>query len=134
MTNQLQRVIDAIKEDPHGDVARNVCHWLAFIVMSWHLVRNKAGKVIAYMGTPVGDASEGWWQPLTDANHTRMLVRKVGVVYPHRHPCLQSESGGIYPLRPYDADDPTHDACQVLRKYHAEGTLTDETLEGFLND
>jgi hypothetical protein len=35
MTNELTRVLDAIKQDPHGEVARQASHWLAVEVETW---------------------------------------------------------------------------------------------------
>ena len=143
MTNELTRVIDAIKKDPHGEVARQASHWLAVEVMGLIEIDD--------------------WQPFTDANHTRMLVRSFientdlqfynydENYSPENPQPVTLLSAGVKPITtgyklvdcigslamtnlllfPY-SDDTTHDACQVLRKCHAESTLTDEILKGFL--
>ena len=141
MMANLTRVIDAIKQDPHGEVARQASHWLAVNVMGWEsrlpFSLNTFGTYLT--GEPYGIVAWTEWRPLTDANHTRMLVRKV-----FKDICLYKSyvGEGNYSvhygendyheldLDPY-GDDITHDACQVLRKCHADGTLTDEILKGF---
>ena len=146
MTNELTRVLDAIKQDPHGEVARLVAHWLAVEVMGWKYVDNERhpekNHYIAQglQGIKTGEWArvmfQDEWQPLTDANHTRMLVLKCGLC---RVICqgfvsysLKANTEDIrhFELYPY-SDNITHDACQVMRKCHAEGTLTDEILKGF---
>jgi hypothetical protein len=132
MTNELTRVLDAIKKDPHGEVARQASHWLAVNVMGWEsrlpFSLNTFGTYLT--GEPYGIVAWTEWQPFTDANHTRMLVIKVGVRL-YDDGLFLAGYPAIHRLDPY-SDDPTHDACQVLRKCHAESTLTDEILKGFL--
>lgn len=143
MSNQLTRVIDATKADPHGEVARNVCHWTAVKVMGWKYVENERHpEKNHYLAQGLkGIKAREWarvmfrdeWQPLTDANHTRMLVFKWGVNYFNGVAVLGDASDGVFAfnkLKPY-SDDFAHDACQVLRKCHHECVLTDETLKGF---
>jgi hypothetical protein len=153
MENQLTRVIDAIKQDPHGKVARNVCHWLAVEVMGRKCIIDPLGQSVYeyYIDTQeyvkrhenVGDKKiysienkiKAWmpisyWQPFTDANHTRMLVIKVGVRL-YDDGLFLAGYPAIHRLDPY-SDNTTHDACQVMRKCHADGTLTDDILKGFL--
>ena len=138
MPNQLTRVIDAIKQDPHGETARQVSHWLAVNVMGWEsrlpFSLNTFGTYLT--GEPYGIVAWTEWQPFTDSNHTRMLVLKCGLC---RVICqgfvsysLKANTEDIrhFELYPY-SDNITHDACQVMRKCHAEGTLTDEILKGF---
>ena len=148
MTNELTRVIDAIKADPHGEVARQASHWLAVEVMHGELLHRGwrgSSSDLSWDNSIYAYEIDGEvifvnkWRPLTDANHTRMLVRKV-----FKDICLYKSyvGEGNYSvhygendyheldLDPY-GDDITHDACQVLRKCHAEGTLTDEILKGF---
>jgi hypothetical protein len=49
MTNELTRVLDAIKQDPHGEVARQASHWLAVNVMGWiHKIDIMGEKVYQY--------------------------------------------------------------------------------------
>ena len=143
MTNELTRVLDAIKQDPHGEVARLVAHWLAVEVMGWKYVDNERhpekNHYIAQglQGIKTGEWArvmfQDEWQPLTDANHTRMLVFTQRL-YPNPsgqgYYLLSETPYTQFPLNAYDPDT-THDACQVLRKCHAEGTLTDDTLKGF---
>jgi len=142
MTNELTRVIDAIKADPHGEVARNVCHWFAVNVMGWDWYNCGYEKHYG-VKVPFSDSTcpidfefrceVNKWQPLTDANHTRMLVFTQRL-YPNPsgqgYYLLSETPYTQFPLNAYDPDT-THDACQVLRKCHAEGTLTDDILKGF---
>jgi hypothetical protein len=160
MTNPLNQVNEAIIKDPHdGSVARHASHWLAVEVMGWKLIIDPLGdmvyeyfietrgylkyqgkegakevytvenKVVAYM--PVQ-----YWQPFTDANHTWMLVRKVGIVCGEylRHPNASER------LAPY-GNDPTHDARAVLKLLHTLSKfenrtlkLTNDTLKGWLEN
>jgi hypothetical protein len=139
MTNELTRVIDAIKKDPHGEVARQASHWLAVNVMGWiHKIDIMGEKVYQYtikFKSESIDDMPAWmpiksWQPFTDANHTRMLVIKVGVRL-YDDGLFLAGYPAIHRLDPY-SDNTTHDACQVMRKCHADGTLTDDILKGFL--
>ena len=138
MPNQLTRVIDAIKQDPHGETARQVSHWLAVNVMGCkideiiyreHSFSESFKKVYVL---PDGTVLFSF-KPLTDANHTRMLVFTQRL-YPNPsgqgYYLLSETPYTQFPLNAYDPDT-THDACQVLRKCHAEGTLTDDILKGF---
>jgi hypothetical protein len=161
MTNELTRVLDAIKKDPHGEVARQASHWLAVKVMGWEKTALTEVHFCYEPCTPLMCTDD--WQPFTDANHTRMLVRSFientdlqfynydENYSPENPQPVTLLSAGVKPITtgyklvdcigslamtnlllfPY-SDDTTHDACQVMRKCHAEGTLTDEILKGFL--
>jgi len=123
MTNLLQQVNEAIIKDPHGCVARHASHWLAVEVMGEEF----AARIVF----------ENDWQPFTNANHTYGLVRKVGIVEYRGQDILgdayPEEYAPIFPVSQYDGDT-THDARQVLNKCHAEETLTDEILKGWLEN
>ena len=78
MSNELTCVIDAIKQDPHGETARNASHWLAVSVMNARdsYMKDPLGRIVKsqpiyIFGKTVIKHKD--WQPLTDANHTRRL-------------------------------------------------------------
>lgn len=146
MTNKLEQTINDIKKNPHGAVARNAAHWLGTKVMSW--VISEEGEYLD-KGIHVSDISNRYlycysvdgddeytniFNPFTDANHTRMLVREYAITTAEK---LESPTEGpvaaifflvVSTMYPY-GEDSTYDACQVLRKCYAEGLLKDENIQ-----
>lgn len=139
MSNELTRVIDAIKQDPHGETARNVCHWLAVNVMGWDysegfydIQEDEHGDGIEVwqpafyckketvggftLNHDIMDAND--WQPLTDANHLGMICEKVGLLIEFKHDM---------PFKEFVLEC----TLDALRWEYKEGTLADELLKGF---
>ena len=116
MSNYLTRVNDAIKQDPHGSVARNASHWLAVHVMGW------SWDNLAYYWRPfkdLNDRGKMWkedWQPLTDANSAWELVKH----------CKQTPM--IIRQHVYEV------GINKLFECYTGGDLTDDTMKGWLGN
>jgi hypothetical protein len=142
MTNYLAQVNQAIKADPHGTVARHASRWLAIEVMGWHYINDPAHfvgyfipfevfeKLEAYRGVSECGAAcmmdEGVWKPFTDANHALTVLNNMEDLANY----LQSDD--IYSFRWFLK------GCLAWMQHALDtccdyGTLTDNTLKGWLN-
>jgi hypothetical protein len=146
MTNPLNQVNEAIINDPHGSMARHASHWLAVEVMGWEALHRQIAKCWT-TGEAVYDTTYYYaadkkvmpmshWQPLTDANHTRMLVRAMAYLL---HPDDQEEAEmtlciaeTVYGTNPYGKDT-THDGLKVLFILAHHKIIKDDTLKGWLS-
>jgi hypothetical protein len=78
------------------------------------------------------------WDFFTNANHSRMLIQACDTFtltdnlgFSAVVLSLDLLNQSWLELEPY-GDDPTHDACQVLRKLNLEGELTNEQIKEWL--
>ena len=134
MTNPLNQVNEAIINDPHGSVARHASHWLAVEVMGWPYVDDPNHFVGYFIPFDVYEKLEGYrgvsecgsgcmmdkevWQPLTDPEHAHMLFVK---------------RDSLIALDPPDAIGSII-ALSILEDLHNEGTLTNDTLKGWMEN
>ena len=152
----IEQVIHSIKHSPKwgNPVFDKASTYLAFEVI----------KGEDFFITTLDDSgtvclkSEGGrnWNPFTNANHTRKLVRSVREEYSPEYGNLESITAFIkddysfpyilykeptgyrdcieheFVFIPY-GDDPTYDSCQILRLYAKSGRITEETQKEWLN-
>ena len=118
MPNPLTRVNDAIKQDPHGEVARQASHWLAVDVMGWE--EKYLGCLLGFCYVDLDnkdiEINIADWQPLTDANSAWELVKH----------CKQTPM--IIRQHVYEV------GINKLFECYTGGDLTDDTMKGWLGN
>ena len=130
--NKLEEAIEQIKADPSGKVARHASQWLALELMDTKF-DDRFCLVISdrIYGKYLHVCFEGdEWNPFIEANHTRALVRKVGIELDGSWYVLK---GSNKVVTGNDGDDKTNYACQALRLSADNGQLTEGVVKGWLS-
>ncbi len=138
MNNQeLQTKVNEAIQNGNQKVMDLISHDLAIKVMGWDVSKityftdqhPRGEKAYRYRDPDRSDKNTSImymssWQPFLDANHTILLVQKVGFFGNHG---LRLGTKEYHPLHPY-GDDKTHDARQVMNAYWGQLMKNEELV------